>query len=58
MLCQDLGYAGVGQIGGTCGNVCGFCQANGQQVFDGGGACGQDGLGPLLCVTVHWTCVK
>ncbi|WAS93208.1 DUF4215 domain-containing protein [Nannocystis punicea] len=64
LICQNLGYSGVGQIGGTCGDVCGYCQggsscqANGQQTFDGGGACGSDGLGPLLCVTVHWTCVK
>jgi cysteine-rich repeat protein len=64
LICQSLGYNGVGQIGGTCGNVCGYCEgptscaATGSQYFDGGGACGSDGLGELLCFTVMWTCVN
>jgi len=64
LICQSLGYNGVGQFGGTCGNVCGFCEgatscaAPGQQVFEGSGACGSDGLGELLCFTVMWTCVN
>ncbi len=68
LICQQLGYATVGQWGGTCGNVCGYCEgatscmATGQQIFDfgawqGAGNCGADGLGQIMCFTVMWTCV-
>lgn len=63
LICQNLGYSGMGVFGGTCGNVCGFCEgatscsSPGTQTFEGSGACGSDALGPLLCYTVMWTCV-
>ena len=68
-ICQNLGYNKVGQWGGTCGGVCGFCQNGtscqnpGPAVFSEGvnqnyNNCGQDGLGPITCKWVMWTCVK
>ena len=68
-ICQDLGYSKVGEWGGTAGAVCGVNQANsscmnlGQKVFTQGawkgtGNCGQDGLGPIVCKWVQWTCLK
>jgi hypothetical protein len=68
LICQQLGYDTVGQWGGTCGNVCGYCEgptscdAPGSQFFDSGawpgfGNCGADGLGELMCLTVMWTCI-
>jgi cysteine-rich repeat protein len=68
-ICESLGYNTVGQYGGTCGNVCGYCQgatscmAPGNKQFDfgawnGNGNCGADGLGPIICQTIHWTCVN
>ncbi len=63
-ICQNLGYNKLGQHGGTCGKVCGRCEENtgcktpGTKNFDGGGACGSDELGPILCKTVMWTCTK
>jgi hypothetical protein len=69
LICQDLGYDTVGQAGGNCGNVCGFCEgatscmAPGTMTFNfgnwnGTGNCGADMLGPIICQTVHWTCVN
>lgn len=69
LICQNLGYTTVGQWGGNCNNICGYCQGGtscqntGTQQFDfgqwaGAGNCGADGLGPIICQTVHWTCVK
>ena len=46
--------------GGTCGNVCGYCQGGtscnslGNMNFDGGG----DSNFPQLAVTVHWLCTN
>ncbi|MFO0633573.1 MAG: DUF4215 domain-containing protein [Nannocystaceae bacterium] len=68
LICQALGYTTAGQWGGTCGNVCGYCEgptscdATGSYYFDlgawnGQAFCGNDGLGPLICYTVMWTCV-
>ena len=68
-ICQNLGYTGVSQWGGTFGSVCGVnqfgtsCQTPGQKAFSEGawkgvGNCGQDGLGPIVCKWVMWTCVK
>jgi hypothetical protein len=63
-VCQSLGYASMSQFGGTCGNVCGFCEeptsceAPGQRTFDGAGECGVDELGLQLCFTVMWECVR
>lgn len=68
VICQSLGYDTVGQWGGTCGNVCGYCEAStacdatGLETFDAGdwtgtGNCTADGLGEVLCTTVQWTCI-
>ena len=63
-ICQLYGYSTLGRYGGTCGNVCGYCQAQtscmatGNQNFDGGGTCGQDQFGPIICFTVMWQCLR
>ena len=63
LICAELGYAGYGQFGGTCGNVCGYCEgptscmAPGNDVFDGAGDCWFDGGWQVLCVTVTWQCI-
>jgi hypothetical protein len=63
-ICRSLGYAGMSQFGGTCGNVCGYCEeptsceAPGQRIFDGAGDCGEDELGLQICFTVMWECVR
>ena len=63
-ICQNLGYNAVGQQGGTCKNVCDYCagpnscNATGNKNFDGGGSCGADELGPILCNWVMWTCLE
>ena len=64
-ICKELGYAKVGKIGGTCGNVCGFCDdgrtscgSPGRKTFDGSGAIGSDGFGPILGSTVQWECLR
>jgi hypothetical protein len=63
-VCQSLGYSGMSQFGGTCGNVCGYCEeptsceAPGQRTFDGAGDCGTDELGLQICFTVMWECVR
>jgi hypothetical protein len=63
-ICKQLGYAKLGQHGGTCGNVCGYCQGNtscnslGNMNFDSGGSCGSDQYGQMLCNTVMWQCTQ
>jgi len=63
LICAELGYSSVGQFGGTCGDVCGYCEAGtscmstGNQNYDGGGNCGMDAGGLVLCITVHWQCL-
>jgi cysteine-rich repeat protein len=69
LVCQELGYTTVGEWGGNCGSVCGYCEmspstceANGTAQFDFGawtgvGNCGSDMLGELICTTVMWTCI-
>ena len=58
-ICQALGFDAVGQQGGTCGNVCGYCESGtscespGARTFDGGG-----GDPTSLSTTVQWTCVN
>jgi len=53
----------MGQFGGNCGSVCGYCQANtscsnpGNEHYDGGGTCGTDAFGRKECFTVMWQCV-
>lgn len=67
-ICRLLGYSGVGLWGGTCGNVCGFCepaqtscQNLGTEFFSAGSAppnnCGTDQYGGILCTAVQWQCV-
>lgn len=61
-ICEGLGYTTVGAIGGTCGSPCSFCEGGsscetpGVQAFNGGGNCGSDDDGPILCTTVMWIC--
>jgi Stigma-specific protein, Stig1 len=62
-ICQQLGYASLGQYGGTCGNVCGYCQgptscsSPGNKTFDGGGNEGTDAHGQIIGSTVQWQCL-
>ncbi|MCX4242790.1 DUF4215 domain-containing protein [Paraliomyxa miuraensis] len=64
LICNELGYASFGQFGGTCGNVCGYCEgpttceAPGSENYDGAGNCGSDANGQLLCYTVMWQCLN
>jgi cysteine-rich repeat protein len=57
LICEMLGYSFVADQGGTCGNVCGYCEGNtscmnlGNMNFDGGG-----GNPSNLSFTVHWLC--
>jgi len=61
-ICEGLGYDNVGAIGGNCGSPCSFCEAGsscdatGLRAFNGGGNCGWDDDGPILCTTVMWIC--
>jgi hypothetical protein len=61
-ICKQLGYNTFNAQGGTCNDVCSYCQANtscnapGPANFTGGGACGQDQYGKILCNTVMWQC--
>jgi predicted nucleic acid-binding Zn-ribbon protein len=63
-ICQKLGYTRLVSFGGTCGNVCGYCQAptsctaRGNRTMDGSGNQGTDDLGRILSFTVHWVCGK
>lgn len=60
-ICQFLGYSSVSAQGGTCGNVCGYCQSatsctsRGNETYDGGGGGGVNS-GNLIGSTVHWRC--
>ena len=59
---QQLGYAAVVAYGGTCGNICGYCEdptsctSPGYFVFDGSGACDENENGTCLNVSVMWLC--
>ncbi len=59
VVCQSLGYVGASQWGGTCGNVCGFCEgptacdAPGTRFFDGGSGCNPP---DTHCYNVMWEC--
>ena len=62
-ICKSLGYNGpITQFGGTCGNVCGYCQgatsctSHGSETFDGSGNQGSDANGIILATTVTWLC--
>ena len=64
-ICKSLGYAALGQFGGTCGKVCGYCgdgapscSQTGSKTFDGGGNKGSDDLGTILGATVTWECTN
>ena len=62
-ICQQLGYNKLGSYGGTCGDVCSYCQSgttctnHGPENFTGGGNCGSDQYGQILCQTVMWQCL-
>lgn len=64
LICASLGYSSYGSFGGTCGNVCGYCEgatsceAPGAQTYDGSGSCGADASGEILCITVQWQCLN
>jgi hypothetical protein len=63
-ICKSLGYSSFSQFGGTCGNVCGYCESAtscetpGNATFDGSGACGTDANGQILCYAVQWLCER
>ena len=62
-ICKELGYTTLAKWGGTCGNICGYCQngtscmAPGTPNFDNGGK-SNDANGVLLRVTVMWQCSR
>ncbi len=59
LICQNLGYTGASQWGGTCGNVCGYCEeptacdSLGTRIFDGSTGCDPP---DSHCTTVMWEC--
>lgn len=68
-ICKQLGYRTVSNWSGTCGNICGYCQAQtscsnpgtGPEIenhpwtqFNGG----SDAQGNKIAYTVQWRCVK
>lgn len=61
-ICNRLGYAAKIAQGGTCGNECGYCQAQtscsspGNETYDNGGSLTPDQYGPVNGSTVHWEC--
>lgn len=68
-ICQSLGYDDAARtpdtFGGTCGDVCGYCQSEvtscsspGNRTYDGNGLNSNDANGLVLSQTVHWTCVN
>jgi hypothetical protein len=63
-VCNTLGYGTLAAYGGTCGNVCGYCQAAttcsapGTEKFDNAGNDGTDQYGQKLSFTVTWQCAK
>jgi hypothetical protein len=58
-ICIHLGYAKASQWGGTCGNVCGYCQGAtscnnvGSRHFDNSTGCSPPNT---HCNTVQWEC--
>ncbi|MGE5355627.1 MAG: LamG-like jellyroll fold domain-containing protein [Deltaproteobacteria bacterium] len=64
-ICNQLGYAALGNFGGNCSIECAFCTSGysctnpqSNTTFDGLGAgCGTSPVGQKLCYTVHWECV-
>ena len=56
-ICSELGYNRVTDWGGTCGNVCGYCEGGtscnnpGKNTFDGSG-----GSPNSLSTVVQWRC--
>ena len=66
-ICRDLGYAGAGNWGGTCGNVCGFCEGTTSCTNHGtryhptpasSPNKGTDELGGIIYRTISWLCVN
>ena len=67
LICQNLGYRTVGAWGGTCGNVCGYCQGSTSCQNHGTKNLysswsnpngGSDALGAMIHNTVSWSCVQ
>ena len=69
LICQELGYTTVSLWSGTCGNICGYCQAATSCTNPGSGPeiegrswdafnHGTDELGRKIGATVQWRCVK
>jgi len=59
LICASLGYPNITANGGTCGDVCGYCEtgptscnATGNRNFDGSNGCAF----PQACSTVMWEC--
>jgi hypothetical protein len=63
-ICLQLGYNRLGRYSGTCANTCGYCRSGssctsyGPENFNGGGECGSDQTGQILCNTVMWECLR
>jgi hypothetical protein len=64
-VCAKLGYTKLGDFGGDCGNVCGYCQPEptscmrlGNAEFHQGGVVSMAPDGPVLGFTVHWLCLR
>jgi hypothetical protein len=63
-ICKALGYAALGQYGGNCGSICGYCEVGtscsqpGTKTFDGVGNQGSDDLGTMLGSSVVWECTN
>ena len=64
VACLSLGYSRVGQYGGNCGNVCGYCREDdssctdpGTENYDGGNSCDFDGESGTLCFGAMWECL-
>ncbi len=53
-ICASLGYASVGEFGGNCNTVCGYCGNAGQETYDGAGA----GWPDAFRSTVTWSCTN
>jgi hypothetical protein len=64
-ICASLGYTRLGDYGGNCGSICGFCEPFptscmqlGRQEFHEDGVVSTGPDGPVLGFTVHWLCLR
>ena len=59
-ICASLGYTRLGDYGGDCGNVCGYCQpltfcsVNGSSEFHQDGVIANGSDGPVLGFTMRF----